>query len=47
MSIDKTKCCKTHTKEKEESGTCCQQDKTEQQPNKNETTAYKNKEKHE
>ena len=24
MSIDETKCCNTHTKEKEESGTCCQ-----------------------
>ena len=24
MSVDKTKCCKTHTKEKEESGECCQ-----------------------
>ena len=26
MSIDKTKCCKTHTEEKEESGECCQSD---------------------
>ena len=24
MSIDKTKYCKTHTEEKEESGECCQ-----------------------
>jgi len=40
MSIDKTKCCKTHTKEKEESGTCCQQDKTEQS-DKNETKEEK------
>ena len=24
MSIDETKCCNMHTKEKEESGTCCQ-----------------------
>jgi hypothetical protein len=24
MSVDKTKCCKTHTKEKEDSGKCCQ-----------------------
>ena len=24
MSIDKTKCCNTHTKEKEKSGECCQ-----------------------
>ena len=27
MPIDKTKCCKTHTEEKEESGECCQRDK--------------------
>ena len=26
MSIDKTKCCKTHTEEKKESGECCQND---------------------
>ena len=24
MSVDKTKCCNTHTKEKEDSGECCQ-----------------------
>ena len=24
MPVDKTKCCKTHTQEKEESGECCQ-----------------------
>ena len=24
MPIDKTKCCKTHTEEKEKSGECCQ-----------------------
>ena len=24
MSIDETKCCNMHTKEKEESGACCQ-----------------------
>ena len=24
MPIDKTKCCNTHTKKKEESGECCQ-----------------------
>ena len=23
MPIDKTKCCKTHTEEKEKSGECC------------------------
>ena len=41
MSIDKTKCCKTHTEEKEKSGECCQQDKTEQQPDKNEVKEKK------
>ena len=33
MSIDKTKCCNTHTEEKEQSGECCQltdQEKAEQ-----------------
>jgi len=33
MPIDETKCCNTHTKEKEKSGTCCQledQEKAEQ-----------------
>ena len=29
MSIDKTKCCKTHTDEKEESGECCQVEEKE------------------
>jgi len=27
MPIDKTKCCETHTEEKEKSGECCQIDK--------------------
>jgi len=35
MPIDETKCCNMHTKEKEESGTCCQikdeENKTEEQ----------------
>ena len=35
MSIDETKCCNMHTKEKEKSGTCCQtkdeQENAEQQ----------------
>jgi len=26
MSVDETKCCKTHTEEKEKSGECCQID---------------------
>jgi len=29
MSIDETKCCNMHTKEKEESGTCCQKEQQE------------------
>ena len=24
MSVEETKCCNMHTKEKEEAGTCCQ-----------------------
>ena len=46
MSIDKTKCCKTHTKEKEKSGECCQidgKDNAEQTTYENEV----NKEEHE
>ena len=46
MSIDKTKCCKTHTEEKEKSGECCQVDEqhdSEQATYENEL----NKEKHE
>jgi len=34
MPIDETKCCNTHTEEKEDNGTCCQtedQEKAEQQ----------------
>ena len=30
MSIDKTKCCETHTKEKEKSGECCRLNKQEE-----------------
>ena len=29
MPIDETKCCNTHTKEKEKSGTCCQVEEKE------------------
>ena len=48
MSIDKTKCCKTHTKEKEKSGECCQVD--EQKDAEQQTYEYTvklKKEKHE
>ena len=44
MPIDKTKCCKTHTEEKEKSGECCQSD-AEQATY--EYTVKLNKEKHE
>ena len=51
MPIDKTKCCKTHTEEKEESGECCQLEKQEEAfilTFENEVNASKNKkEKHE
>jgi len=50
MPVDKTKCCKTHTEEKEKSGECCQSEEKENATAltfENETTAYKNKEKHE
>ena len=29
MPVDKTKCCKTHTEEKEKSGECCQLEQQE------------------
>ena len=29
MSIDKTKCCDAHSKEKEDNGECCQQEEQE------------------
>ena len=50
MSIDKTKCCKIHTKEKEESGECCQLEKQEDAfalTFENEINASNKKEKHE
>jgi len=31
MPIDETKCCNTHTKEKEKSGKCCQTKNEEEQ----------------
>ena len=51
MSIDKTKCCNTHTKEKEKSGTCCQTKETHEEfmfnyiidPNSPEGKEYWNK----
>ena len=29
MSVDETKCCNMHTKEKEKSGTCCRKGERE------------------
>ena len=34
MSVDETKCCNMHTKEKEESGTCCQIKEEEEEQTK-------------
>jgi len=45
MPIDKTKCCKTHTEEKEESGECCQineQKEIKQTTYENEVSKEKN-----
>jgi len=39
MSIDPNKCCGEHTKEKEESGTCCQT-KENEAPVKQEDECY-------
>ena len=50
MPIDKTKCCKTHTEEKEKSGECCQSEEKESPTAltfENEINASKEKEKHE
>ena len=43
MSVDETKCCNMHTKEKEESGTCCQiKEDAEQTTYENETKRSQN-----
>jgi len=50
MSIDKTKCCKIHTEEKEKSGECCQLEEQEHAfalTFENEIKASKHKEEHE
>jgi hypothetical protein len=50
MPIDKIKCCKTHTEEKEESGECCQTKSIHQLAKENPTLSYRQveqiKEKH-
>ena len=38
MPIDETKCCNTHTKEKEEAGTCCQTKDEKEETEKTEET---------
>jgi hypothetical protein len=51
MSIDETKCCKTHTEKKEESGECCQTKSIHELAISNPTKTYnelvKMKEQHE
>ena len=45
MPIDKTKCCGTHSKEKEDNGECCQtqeKDNAEQATYENETKRSQN-----
>jgi hypothetical protein len=45
MSIDKTKCCGMHSKEKEKNGECCQQNDQEELESltyENETQRSKN-----
>ena len=41
MPVDKTKCCKTHTEEKEESGECCQTKSIHQLVKENPTLTYR------
>ena len=45
MSIDKTKCCKTHTVQKEESGECCQTKSIYELVKENPTLTYRQVEK--
>ena len=45
MSIDKTKCCKTHTEEKETSGECCRTKSLHQLAKENPTLTYRQIEK--
>ena len=40
MSVDKTKCCNTHTKEKEDSGECCQTNTIHKPALQNPTKTY-------
>ena len=48
MSIDKTKCCNTHTEEKEKSGECCQlEDKERAEQDTYEHSNFKLKEQNE
>ena len=48
MSIDKTKCCNTHTEEKEKSGECCQlEDQEKAEKDTYEHSVFKIKEQNE
>ena len=40
MPIDETKCCNMHTKEKEESGTCCQVGNVKEEQERAEQRTY-------
>ena len=41
MSIDETKCCNMHTKEKEDRGECCQTKSIHQLAKENSTLTYR------
>ena len=48
MSIDKTKCCNMHSKEKEDNGECCQQsDQENAEQQTYEHSVFKTKEQNE
>jgi len=47
MSIDKTKCCDAHSKEKEDNGECCQQEEQERAEQRTYEHSIKTKEQNE
>jgi len=47
MPIDKNKCCNEHTKEKERSGECCQQEEQERAEQRTYEHSIKTKEQNE
>ena len=44
MPIDETKCCNTHTKEKEDNGECCQLENQEKEEQNTDEYTIKTKE---